>query len=153
MLFFLDIRACAHHYAPLAGQIRLAYAVNAVYRRRSGEVGPLYILHKVCDRAFGVVHAVKRSVNDLSEVVRRDVRRHTDGNADSAVHKQVWEARGKNARFLSRFVKVRIPQNRFLIDIAQHLVAELRHACFGVSVSRGGIAVNGAEVAVAVESG
>ncbi len=125
VLFFLDIRACAHHYAPLAGQIRLAYAVNAVYRRRSGEVGPLYILHKVCDRAFGVVHAVERSVNDLSEVVRRDVRRHTDGNADGAVHEQVGEACGKNGRFFEPVIEVAHHRNDVLVDVAHHLVRDL----------------------------
>ena len=68
-----------------------------------------------------------------------------------AVDQQIREARGKNARFLSRFVKVRVPQNRFLVDIAQHLVAELRHTRLGVTIGRRGIAVNGTEVAVAVD--
>lgn len=83
--------------------------------------------------------------------MRRDICRHADGDAGRAVDQQIREARGKNARFLSRFVKVRVPQNRFLVDIAQHLVAELRHTRLGVTIGRRGIAVNGTEVAVAVD--
>ena len=83
--------------------------------------------------------------------MRRDIRRHADGDAGRAVDQQVREARGKDARFFSRFIEVWIPQNGFLVDIAQHLVAELRHTRLGVTIGRRGIAVNGTEVAVAVD--
>ena len=58
---------------------------------------------------------------------------------------------GQHARLFSRFVEVRVPVDGVLVDVAQHLVAELRHARLGVTVGRGGVAVDGAEVAVAVD--
>ena len=53
--------------------------------------------------------------------------------------------------FLLGFIKVGIPVDGLLLDIRQHLAGHLGHTGLGVTVSSRGIAVNGTEVALAVD--
>ena len=81
----------------------------------------------------------------------RDVRSHTDRNALAAVDQQVREAAGQDVGFLLGFIKVGIPVDGLLLDIRQHLAGHLGHTGLGVTVSSRGIAVNGTEVALAID--
>ena len=67
-------------------------------RRPVGKSGPVHELHEVFDRRVGIVDQVQRGVDDLAQVVRRDVRGHADRDAAAAVHEQVREARRQNER-------------------------------------------------------
>ncbi len=83
--------------------------------------------------------------------MRRNVCRHADSNAGRAVDQQVRESGREHARLLPALIEVRVPVDSIFVDVAQHLVAELRHARLGVSISRRRVAVDGAEVAVPVD--
>ena len=56
-----------------------------------GKSGPLHELHEVVGRGLGVVDEVDGGVDDLAEVVRRDVGGHADRDALAAVDEQVRE--------------------------------------------------------------
>ena len=80
----------------------------------------------------------------------RDVRRHADGNALAAVDEQVRETAGQDVGLLLGLVKVGIPVDGVFFNVGQHLAGHLGHAGLGVTVSSRGVAVHGAEVALAV---
>ena len=109
------------------------------------------ILHEVGQARVRVIEDADAGVDDLGEVVWRDARRHADGDAARAVDQEVWEARGEHAGLLSALVEVGVPVHGLLVDVPEHLVGYFRHAGLGVTVSRGRVAVHGAEVAVAVD--
>ena len=90
------------------------------------------------------------AVDDLADVVRRDVGRHADGDAGGAVDEEVGNARRKDLRLELLVVVVRLPVDGFFVDVGEHLGAEPRHAHFGVTHGRRRIAVDGAPVALAV---
>ena len=114
------------------------------------EIRTLDVFHQVRQLRLGVIEDADARVDDLAQVVRRDIRRHADGDARRAVYQQVRKARREHARLFSRFVKVRVPIDGVLFDVAQHLVRELRHPRLGVAVRRRGVAIHRAEVAVPV---
>src|SRR5262249_23341206 len=62
-------------------------------RPAGGEVGALHVLRNPLDVDARVVDHRDDPVDDLAEVVRRDVRRHADGDAGRAVDEQVRETR------------------------------------------------------------
>ena len=80
----------------------------------------------------------------------RNVGRHADSDTGGTVDQQVGEAGGEYAGFLPGLVEVGVPVHGVLVDVPEHFVGNFAQAGFGVTVSRGGIAVHGAEVAVAV---
>lgn len=60
------------------------------------------------------------TVNNLTEVVRRDIGRHTDRDAVRAVDEQAGEAGGQHDRLLTLLVEVRHEVDRIFLDIGQH---------------------------------
>ncbi len=83
--------------------------------------------------------------------MRRDVCRHPDGDAGRAVDQEVGELRGQDGGLLGRRRVVRAEVDRTLTDLGEHLLGNREHAALGVPVGRRRVAVDRAEVAVAVD--
>ena len=91
-----------------------------------------------------------RGVDDLAEVVRRDVGGHADGDALAAVDQQVGEPRRQHRRLLAAAVVGRLHVDGVFVDVGQQLHRQRVQAALGVA--RGGRAeVGGAVVAVEVD--
>ena len=147
----LGLGAGAHDDAAAAGGIGRADAAAADDDAPRREVRARDVLHKIAERGVRIFEHAHAGVDDLGEVVRRDIRRHADGDARAAVDEQVREAARQHARLAAGLVKVRVPVHGVLVDVAQHFVGDLRQARLGVSVGGRGVAVDRAEVAVTVD--
>ncbi len=103
------------------------------------------LLHvRLLDEGDGRVH-------DLREVVRRNLRRHADGDAFGAVEQKVRHARRHDRRLAQRLVVVGVEGDGLLLDVGENLAGDLRHARFGVAHRGGRVAVHRAEVALPVD--
>ena len=116
-----------------------------------GEIGTRENCHEFFSGYFRVVKNHAGGVDCFAQIVRRNIRCHTNGNTIRAVDQQVREARRKNLRLLQAFVVVRLEIDRLFIQIAQQLHGCLIQARFGVTHSCSAIAVNGAEVSVTID--
>ena len=146
----LHPRPGANVDAPAPGAVRLHDAGAAIDDGAGGEVRPLDVLHQAVDGDARVVEQRQAGVHHFDEVVRRNVRRHADGDAGRAVDQQVRHPSRQHLGDLQRFVVVGDGVDRLFIQIREHLAADLRHAHFGVARRGGRVAVDGAEVALAV---
>ena len=97
VLALLDRRRGAHLHAAAAGAVGVDDPGPAEDAGAGREVRALDELHQVVGGGVGVVDQVDRGVDHLAEVVRRDVRRHADGDALAAVDEQVREPRRQDA--------------------------------------------------------
>ena len=147
----LGLGAGAHDDAAAAGGVGRADAAAADDDAPRREIRARDVLHEVRERGVRVFEHADAGIDDLGEVVRRDIRRHADGDAGAAVDEQVRKPARQHARLAARLVKVRVPVHGVLVDVAQHFVGDLRQTRLGVSVGGRGVAVHGAEVAVAVD--
>ena len=147
----LDGGLGAHHEAAASGAVGFGDAAAAVDESAGGEVGALHELHDVGERGLRVVHQRDAGVDDLGEVVRRNLGGHADGDSVRAVHEQVGNARGQHQRLDRGVVEVGDEIDGVFVDVGQQLFGDLGHARFGVSVGRGRIAIDGAEVALAID--
>ena len=116
-----------------------------------GKSGPGMQFHQLGDRDLRVVDQRHAGVDDLAQVVRRDVGGHAHRDARRAVHQQVRHPRRQHRRLGLGLVVVRREVDRFLVDVREQLVREPRHADLGVAHRRRGVAVDRAEVALAVD--
>src|SRR5207248_3535864 len=117
------------------------------------KVRSLYFLPKLRDRDVRLVDLGADRVDDLAQVVRRDVRRHANGDALRPVHQQVREPGGKHGRLLLVPVVVRDEVDGLFVDVAQELHGQGREPRLRVSRRAGGIAVDRSEVALRVDQG
>ena len=72
-------------------------------------------------------------LRDFIQIVRRDVRRHADGDAGRAVREQVGEARRHDRRHLVLLVVVGLEVDDVLIEVAQHLDRDRREPAFRIT--------------------
>ena len=105
---------------PLPGE-RVALPLEAVDRAAGREVRPGHKAEPVVGRQLRVVDEGDRGVDDLAEVVRRDVGGHADGDARGAVDEQVRQLGRQDRRLLLRPVVVVHEVDRVLVDVGEHL--------------------------------
>jgi len=106
---------------------------------------------QLLDTEIGIFDQRDAAVDHLSEVVRRDVGRHADRDAAGPVHQEVREARRQNHRLLLGAVVVRLEVDGLLVDIVQQLHGRPGQPAFGVPHGRGRIAVDRAEITLAID--
>ena len=150
----LDLDFCLAADAELSAPelVHRGDSVVAADLRARREVRPLDELHEIVDGAsLAVLHVVVDAVAELVQVVRRDVRRHADGDAGRAVEKEVRKLRGEDRRFLERLVEVRHHVDGVLLEVVEKFVRHALHPDFGVTHRRRAVAVDRAEVAVSVD--
>src|SRR5580658_2000156 len=145
--FRADLEAAA------AGLVGLLDSFAAVDIAAGGKIGARNDLHHLLERGFRVFDQQDRGFDCFLQVVRRDVRRHADRDAGGAVDEQVRNPRGKNDRLFFAFVKIGNEIDSFLLDVREHFLGDLRKARFGVPHRSRRIAVDRAEVALAVDEG
>ncbi len=120
-------------------------------QRAGREIRAGYDLDEFVDAERGIVDQREAGVDDLAEIVRRDVGRHADGDAAGAVDEQVRELRRQHHRLALGIVVVRLEIDGVLVDVLEQRIGDLGEAHLGVAHRRGRIAVDRAEIALAVD--
>ena len=82
--------------------------------------------------------------------MRRNVRRHADGDTAGAVHQQMRETCRKHGRLLLRLIKVGNKVHGIFTDIRGHFHGNFTQSRLGITHGRCAIAVHGTEVAVSI---
>ena len=99
----------------------------------------------------GIVDQRHAGIDHFAEIVRRDVGRHADRDAAGAVDQQVRKFRRQDRRLFLGIVVVGLEIDGVLVDIAENRERRSRQARFGISIGRRRIAVDRAEIALAVD--
>ncbi len=146
-----EVRTGTHDDPAAAGAVTLVHSRNAVNDARGRKVRRRHELDQFLDRALRLMQNVQAGVDHFAEVVRRNIGRHADRDARGSVDQQVRDARRQDQRLFLRPVVIGAEIHRLLVDIGQQLVADPRHADLGVAHGRGVVAVDRAEVALAVD--
>ena len=140
----------AEDNASAAGLVGIADALHAHDVGAGGEVGAFHVVHEVIYRKFAVIDVSHAGVDDFAEVVRRDVGCHADGNAGGSVDEQIGDARRHDGRLAECVVEVGRHVNGLLLQVVHHGFAHEAEPCLGVSHGSGAVAIDAAEVALAV---
>ena len=148
---FLDGHLAAHEDRAPAGLVGRADAGAAEDDAAGREIRAGHDLAKLVDVDAGIVHHRDGGVDDLAEIVGRDVGRHADGDAAAAVDQEIGEARRQDRRLALRVVVVVAEVDGVLVEVLEQGAGDLLHAAFGVAHGRRHIAVDRAEIALPVD--
>ncbi len=143
-------RARADFDDAAAGFIRGQNAFAAVDKSGGGKIRPRNVTHQLFNGDRWILDAGDGAVDNFHYIMRRNIRRHADGNARCAVEQQQGNARSQHRRLCQRFIIVGNEIDGLFFQIGHHLVGNARQAAFRVTHGRGRIAVNRPEVALAV---
>jgi len=92
-------------------------------------------------------------VHYFAEVVRRNICRHADRDAQRSVQKKIRYCGGQERWLFARSFIVRAPVDRLLLYVVQHLERDLRHLGFRVARCRRRVAIDRAEVPLSDDHG
>jgi hypothetical protein len=129
----------------------VALLLEAVDRPAGREVRSLDVLAQSIGGDVRIVDDRHRRVDDLAQVMRRNVRRHADSDPGAAVDQQVRQLRRQDRRLLLGAVVVVLEVDRVLVDVVEHLGGDRGETGLRVPHRGGAIAVDAAEVALAVD--
>ncbi len=145
----------AHHEAAAAGLVGLGDVGATVDEAAGGEVGALDVLEDDLEVGAGLgllaLQEGDGGVEGFGEVVRRDVGRHAYGDAGAAVNDEVGDAGGEDRGLGGGLVVVGDEVYGVVVDVGEHFRGDAGEARLGVTHGGGWIAVDGAEVALAVD--
>ncbi len=147
----LDADFATDDDAATAGGVGVGDALFAADDAAGGEVRAFDDFHEFFDGDVGGFNDFDDGVADFAEVVGREAGGHADGDALGAVDEEVGEFGGEDGGFFAGFVVVGDEVDGFFLDVLHHFHGGGGHAGFGVTHGGGGIAVEGAEVALAVD--
>ena len=94
-----------------------ADAVATEDGRTGREIRPGDVLHHLLDRERGIIDQRAATVDQLAEIMRRDVGRHADGDTARAIGQQIGKGGRKDSRFLRRLVVVGLEVDRVEVDV------------------------------------
>ena len=148
---FLDHIARAHHDRAAAGMIGRLRARLAQDQRGGGEIGAGDDGDQFVGGDARIVDIGKAGAQHFAEVMRRDVGRHADRNAASAIDEQIGEARGQNLRLMFRRIIVGREIDRILVEIFEQRTGNLGEARFSIAHRGWRIGVHRAEIALTID--
>jgi hypothetical protein len=137
---------------PTAGAVGVDAAGTTQDLAAGREVGALHELHEVVDGGVGVGQQVLGGVDDLAQVVGRDVGGHADRDALAAVDQQVREPRRERRRLALVAVEVEVEVDGLLVDAVEHVHRDAAEPALGVAHGRRLIGRR-PEVAVGIDEG
>ena len=156
--FFDDLRFAAQRHRTAPRLVGLADRFFAHQNPAGRKIGAVHdVAQRVVDLVVGQVRAaglvldqVRDRVADLTDVVRRDVRRHADRDARAAVDEQLRQARGQHDRLFGLVVEVGDEIDGLFVDVRQHVERRPRETRFRVPVRGRRVGRGRTEVAVTV---
>ena len=151
LVHFLDVGAAADVQAAAARRVGGTDLGSAVDDAGGRKIRTRHDAHQLTERDLGAVDQGDAGIDHFAQVVRRDVGRHADRDARGAVDQQVRHARRQHRRFRLGFVVVRREVDRILVDVRKQLMGDARHAHLGIAHGGRRVAVDRAEVALAVD--
>ena len=149
-LFHLPARA--HPQAAAPGAVGLRDGGGVLGQAAAGrEVRPRHMLGDLLVLRGRPADQVEQGGGELADIVRRDVGRHADRDALRAIGQQVGEGRRQHFRLAALAVIGLAEIDGVLVDALQQRLGHGRQAGFGVAHGGGVIAVDIAEIAVALD--
>ena len=149
-LFLIPFGAGAERAAP--GHVGFGDALLGIDDDAAGrEIRTLDPFQQRLRLGLGLVDQMQGCVAQLGHIVRRDRGRHADRDALRAVGEQVRKAAGQHDRLFGLAIVIGAEFDAVLVDALEQQPRDVGHARFGITVGGGIIAVDIAEIALAVD--
>src|SRR6267154_4990639 len=148
---FFDGRFGAHHETTAASFVGGFDAFTAGDIRTSREIRAGNQLHHFFERGVGLFDQENGRVHNFAQIVRRNVGGHADGDAAGAIDEEIRDARWKNKGLFACLIEIGNEVDGFFFEVGENVFADFCEARFGVPHGRRWIAVDRAEISLAVD--
>ena len=146
----LNLHLGTHDDTATSGLVGFLNTLESINISPCREIRSRNVTHQFTARDRRIVDIGATTVDDLAQIVRRNIGSHTHGNTISAINKKVGNFRRHHGRLLKGIIEVVDHINGLLLKIVHRTFANLGEAAFRITHSSGRIAVDRTEVTLAV---
>ena len=118
-----------------------------------GKSGPLTNLSRRAVLDIGIFDQRHQRAAKLAQIVRRDAGRHADGDAGGAIGQKIGKGGGQHHRLFVLAVIGGAEIHRIFVQAVEQRLRRFRQTAFGVAHGGGVIAIDIAEIALALDQG
>ena len=147
---FFNSAFCTHHNRTAAGQISLLGSAVAQNQAAGRKIRSRNNINQFFNADFRIIYIGTASINHFTQIMRRNVCCHTNGNTVAAVYQQVRKTRRQNCRFLQRFIIVWHKVNSVFVQIVGQTRRNFSESGFGITHSSSAITIHRAKVTLSV---
>ena len=151
VVFFIYLHFASHFDRPTTGS---EVALNSLYPSNLAghwKIRPFNELHQLRQSNLRIVDLRAESIHNLSQIMRRNIGRHSHCDTCTSVDEEVREGCRKYCRLGSRLVIVGNEINSSLVEIGHHRHPEMRQAGLGVTHCRGRVGLRRPKVPLTVD--
>ena len=129
----------------------MTFSIGSTRTPPVGKSGARHQFDQLHGTRLGVFDEMQQCVAKFAGIVRRNVRRHADGDSAGAVGQQIRKCRRQDDR-LALLAVISIPKvDRVFVDSIEQRLSDSSETRFGVTHRRGVVAVDVAEVPLAID--
>ncbi len=123
----------------------------SVDESRRGKIGTFDKAHHFVDRDLRIPDQGNGPADQLAQVVGRDIRGHTHGDAGRSVQEERGNARGQHRGLLHGRVIIRDEIDGIFFQVGKQLLGKLRHSDLRITHGGWRISINAAEIPLSVD--
>ena len=117
--------------------VHLADLLHGRHDFRLGwEIRPLDVLTQLLQRRPTILQQTDGGADHFSEIVRRDIGRHSYRNAGTSVEQHIGQPCGQQPGLAQRSIKVKTPVHGALTQFRQQHLSKARQPGFGIAHRR-----------------
>ncbi len=121
----LNLSLRTHDNASPTSFVGIFHSLYTIYISTCREIRSLDITHQSVNIDFWIIDICATSVNDFTEIMGRNICRHTYSNTVSAIYEQVWNLCWHDCRLNERIIEVVRHVNRILVKVIHDVLSHL----------------------------
>ncbi|EKD29447.1 MAG: hypothetical protein ACD_78C00408G0001, partial [uncultured bacterium (gcode 4)] len=152
----VDTHSSTHDDTPSTGCIRIEDVLAIIDNTPRWEVRTLDEIKEILDGDFvwsGVIEDESERINNLTEIMRWDIGRHTDSNPRSSIEEEIRDTSREDGWFLGGSIIIISPINRIFVNIGEHELSETSHLDLSITHRSSIISIHGTEVPLSIDEG
>ena len=133
ILALFDISYRTNRHRTLTSRISLFHRCTTINFGTRWEIWPLHVFHQIFQTCFGIFNQSHRRIHYFTEVMWRNIGRHTDRDTHLTIQKNIWQSSWQNYWLFLCTIKVITKIYGFLLDVCQKLSPYLIHSSLGIT--------------------
>ena len=150
IIIALDFSLSTHYHTSTTGFISLTNTLYTIYISTSREIRSFNILHQTIEIYIRIINISTATINDLTEIMSRNISSHTNGNTISTIYQQIRNFSRHHTWFLQCIIEVIRHVYSILIKVIHDMLTHLAQTTLGITHSSRRVTIHRTKVTLAI---
>ena len=146
----LDLGSSTYHDTTTTGLVSVLHTLDTIDGSTCREVWSRNIFHQAIGVDVRIVDVSTAAIDDLTQVVGRNIGSHTHGDTVTTIHQEVRNLGRHHGRFLEGVIEVVHHIDGFLVQVVHDVLTHLREAALSITHGSRRVAIDRTEVTLSI---